>query len=86
MIDSAIRFTAAAPFTMLAVMPAIPADAPRAAFAAACSMPDRPVLMVLIEAFALLTSTSTTSSSLLLAGMLVQSAPFTAIRSPQSAM
>ena len=45
------------------------ADAPRAAFPAACSMLDKPVLMLLIEAFALLTSTSTTSSSLLLSAM-----------------
>src|SRR5947209_10447337 len=66
LIDSAIKLPAAAPFTMLAVMPSIPADAPCAAFDAACSMLDRPVLTLLIEAFALLTSTSTTSSSLLL--------------------
>ena len=58
-----------APLTMLAVIPSIPADAPWAAFDAACSMLDRPVLTLLIEAFALLTSTSTTSSSLLLSGI-----------------
>src|SRR5262249_30979318 len=40
-----------------------------AALLAACSMLDRPVLMLFIEAFALLTSTSTTSSSLLLSAM-----------------
>lgn len=39
------------------------------AFDAACSMLDRPVLTLLIEALALFTSTSTTSSSLLSAGM-----------------
>ena len=50
-------------------MPSIPADAPRAALKAVCSMLDRPVLALLIEAFALLTSTSTTSSSLLLSGI-----------------
>ena len=69
LIDSAMRLPAAAPLTMLAVMPSIPADAPCAAFDAACSMLDRPVLTLLIEAFALLTSTSTTSSSLLLSAM-----------------
>jgi hypothetical protein len=65
-IASASRFPAVAPFTMLIVMPSIPADAPLAALVAACSMLDRPELMLLIEAFALLTSTSTTSSSLLI--------------------
>jgi hypothetical protein len=60
---------AADPLTMLTVSPSMPADAPRAAFPAACSILDRPVLMLLIEAFALLTSTSTTSSSLLLSAM-----------------
>src|SRR5712692_811461 len=69
LMDSAIKLPAAEPFTMLAVMPSIPADAPWAAFDAACSMLDRPVLTLLIEAFALLTSTSTTSSSLLLSAM-----------------
>ena len=64
--DSAIRLPAAAPFTMLTVIPLIPADAPCAAFDAVCSILDRPVLHVLIEAFASLTSTSTTRSSLLL--------------------
>ena len=54
-----------APFTMMAVNPSMPADAPLAAFPAACSMLDKPVLMLLIEALALFTSTSTTSSSLL---------------------
>jgi hypothetical protein len=54
---------------MLTVKPSMPAEAPRAAFPAACSMLDSPVLMLLIEAFALLTSTSTTSSSLLLSAM-----------------
>lgn len=52
LIDSAIKFPAVAPFTMLAVMPSIPADAPCAAFDAACSMLDRPVLTLSIEAFA----------------------------------
>jgi len=60
---------AAEPLTMVTVSPSMPADALRAAFPAACSMLDKPVLMLLIEAFALLTSTSTTSSSLLLSGM-----------------
>lgn len=40
-------------------------EAPCAAFAAVCSMLDRPELTVLMDALALLTSTSTTSSSLL---------------------
>ena len=68
LIESARRLPAAAPLTMLAVMPSIPADAPRAAFAAACSMLDKPVLTLLIDAFALLTSTSTTSSKLIVVG------------------
>ena len=61
LIDSAIKRPAAAPLTMLAVMPSIPADAPCAAFNAAGAILDRPVLTLLIEASALLTSTSTTS-------------------------
>src|SRR5450759_4405972 len=69
LVDSAIKLPAAAPLTMLAVMPSIPADAPCAAFDAACSMLDRPVLTLLIGALALFTSTSTTSSSLLLSAM-----------------
>jgi hypothetical protein len=48
---------------MLTVSLSMPADAPRAAFPAACSAVDIPVLMLLVEAFAWLTSTSTTSSS-----------------------
>ena len=64
LIESASRLPATEPLTILTVKPSIPADAPRAAFPAACSMLERPVLMLLIEAFALLTSTSTTSSSL----------------------
>ena len=68
-IESARRLPAADPFTMLTVSPSIPTEAPRAALPAACSMLDRPVFMLLIEAFALLTSTSTTSSSLLLSAI-----------------
>jgi hypothetical protein len=62
---SASRLPAVAPFTMAAVMPSMPEDAPCAALAAVCSMLDRPELTVLMDALALLTSTSTTSSSLL---------------------
>ena len=69
LIESARGLPAAEPLTMLTVSPSIPADAPRAAIPASCSMLDRPVLTLLIEAFALLTSTSTTSSSLLLSAM-----------------
>src|SRR5712692_9511932 len=69
LIDSAIRLPATAPLTMLAVMPSIPADAPCATLDAACSILDRPALALLIEAFALFTSTSTTSSSLLSVAM-----------------
>src|ERR1035437_8910655 len=69
LIESASRLPAAEPLTILTVSPSMPADAPRAAFPAACSMLDKPVLMLLIDAFALLTSTSTTSSSLLLSAM-----------------
>jgi len=58
------QIPAVAPLTMLAVMPSIPAEAPRAALAAVCSMLDRPALTLLIEALALSTSTWTTSSSL----------------------
>lgn len=65
LVPSANRLPAEAPFTVLTVIPSIPADTPRAAFDAACSMLDKPVLTLLIGAFALLTSTSTTSSSLL---------------------
>jgi len=50
---------------MAAVMPSMLDEAPCAAFAAVCSMLDRPELTVLMDALALLTSTSTTSSSLL---------------------
>jgi hypothetical protein len=55
LIASARRLPVVAPLTMLTVKPSIPANAPRAAFAAACSMLDRPVWMLLIEALALLT-------------------------------
>jgi hypothetical protein len=48
---------------MLTVMLSIPAEAARPALEAACSMLDRPVLKVLIDAFPLATSTSMTSSS-----------------------
>ena len=44
---------------------ATPGNALVLSYDGACSMLDRPVLTLLIEAFALLTSTSTTSSSLL---------------------
>jgi hypothetical protein len=47
----------------------MPLGAPRAVFAAARSMLDRPALTLLIEAFALLTSTSTTSSRSLLSAI-----------------
>lgn len=53
-----------APFTMAAVMPSMLDEAPCAAFAAVCSMLDRAELTDLMDALAL-TSTSTTSSSLL---------------------
>ena len=43
----------------------MPAEAPRAACDAVCSMLDKPVLRLLMEAFPLSTFTSTTSSSLL---------------------
>lgn len=56
---------AAAPFTIDAVSPSIPAEAPRALLAAAASMLDRLVLTLLIDALALFVSISTTSSSLL---------------------
>jgi hypothetical protein len=69
LIKSASRLSAAAPLTILAVMPSIPTVALRAAFPAACSILDRLVLPLLIEAPALLTSTSTTSSSLLLSAV-----------------
>jgi hypothetical protein len=62
---SARRLPAVAPFTMAAVMPSIPCAAPRALFAAAASMLERLALTLLMDAFARLASTSTTSSSLL---------------------
>lgn len=61
---SARRLPAVAPFTMAAVMPSMLDEAPCAAFAAVCSMLDRAELTDLMDALAL-TSTSTTSSSLL---------------------
>src|SRR5579883_1038885 len=67
---SASRLPAVAPLTIEAVMPSMPAEAPRAAFAAVASMLDRLALTLLMEAFARLASTSTTSSSLLSEGIL----------------
>jgi hypothetical protein len=69
---SASRFPAVAPFTMAAVMPSIPCAAPRAVFTAEASMLDRLALTLLMDALALLVSTSTTSSSLLSAMARVQ--------------
>jgi hypothetical protein len=69
LVPSVRRFPAVVPLTMLAVIPSIPAEAPRAALAAVCSMLDRPALTVLIEAFALSTFTWTTSSRLLSAAI-----------------
>jgi hypothetical protein len=60
-IESARRSPAVAPFTVLTVRLSMPAAAPQAAFDAAYSMLDRPVSMLLIEAFAVATSTSTTA-------------------------
>jgi hypothetical protein len=54
-----------APFTIEAVSPSIPAEAPRALLAAAASMLDRLELTLLMDALALFVSISTTSSSLL---------------------
>lgn len=48
LIESASGDPAVAPFTMLAVRPSIPAEAPCAAFDADCSMLDKPALTVLI--------------------------------------
>src|SRR5579883_799871 len=67
---SASRLPAVAPLTIEAVIPSMPCEAPRAALAAVCSMLDRLVLTLLMEAFARLASTSTTSSSLLSEGIL----------------
>ncbi len=54
---------------MLTVMLSIPAEAPRAALEAACSVLDRPVLRLLIDALPLVTSISSTISNLLGAGI-----------------
>jgi hypothetical protein len=60
---------AAAPLATDTVSPSMPEEALRAAFTAVASIDDSPALTLLIEALARLTSTSTTSSSLLSAGM-----------------
>jgi hypothetical protein len=56
---------AVAPFTIAAVIPSMPCAAPRAVFTADASMLDRLALTLLMDAFARLVLTSTTSSSLL---------------------
>ena len=58
-----------APFTIEAVMPSMPCEAPRADFVAAVSMLDRFALTLLMDWFALSTSTVTTSSIWLLFAM-----------------
>ena len=74
LIASASRLPAVAPLTIEAVMPSIPDEAARADFVAAASMPDRFALTLLMDWFALSTSTVTTSSSWLLFAMGVRSA------------
>jgi hypothetical protein len=63
LIASASRWSAAAPFTIDAVMWSMPAEAPRAARTAVCSMPERFALTLLMDWFALSTSTVMTSST-----------------------
>ena len=58
-----------APLTIEAVMPSMPAEAARADLVAAVSMPDRFALTLLMDWFALSTSTVTTSSIWLLFAM-----------------
>jgi len=65
LIASASRLPAVAPFTIEAVIPSMPCEAPRAAFVAVASIFDRLVLTLLMDWFALSTSMVTTSSSLL---------------------
>ena len=69
LIASASRLPAVAPLTIEAVMPSIPPEAARADLVAAASMPDRFALTLLMDWFALSTSTVTTSSSWLLFAM-----------------
>ena len=65
-IASASRWPAAAPFAIAAVMPSMPCEAARADLVAAASIPDRFALTLLMDWFALSTSTVTTSSIWLL--------------------
>ena len=69
LIASANRLPAVAPLTIEAVMPSMPCEAARADLVAAASMPDRFALTLLMDWFALSTSTVTTSSSWLLFAM-----------------